>query len=294
MALNVTGLTDYVNVHKDELLVKAVADAKTLRYIDIMPNVKWKEAIPYLESEVVLQDGSHCKLTTAGTDTFSERYIETKAVAVFKDFCWKDFEKKAQNYQLMWEAGRETLPFEEKIQQANVAAIQAKVEDLVWQGDSGLSISGITEVATSEGTVVSATTSASTIAERIDAALEALPNAAYKKGINVFLSYTDFRAYIKALNSTCCANRPIQDGAVDELVYPYDSRVLIVPVEGLEGTGKIVAASKDAIVYGCDVDEDSSKAYRFWFEEKEDLFYFKVLFRAGIALRWPDEVAIEG
>ena len=293
MALNVTGLTDYVNVHKDELLVKAVADAKTLRYIDIMPNVKYKEAIPYLESEVVLQDGSQCRLTTAGTDTFSERYIETKAVAVFKDFCWKDFEKKAQNYQLMWEAGRETLPFEEKIQAANVAAIQAKVEDLVWQGDSGLSISGITEIATSEGVAASGTTTASTVAERIEAVLDAMPNSAYKKGINVFLSYTDFRAYIKGLNATCCANRPIQDGAVEELEYIYDSRVTIVPVEGLEGTGKIVGASKDAIVYGCDVDEDSSKAYRFWFEEKEDLFYLKVLFRAGMALRWPDEVVID-
>ena len=147
MALNVTSLTDYVNVHKDELLVKATADAKTLRYIDIMPNVKWKEAIPYLESQVVLQDGSVCRLTTGGSDNFSERFIETKAVAVFKDFCWKDFEKKAQNYQLLWEAGRETLPFEQKIQESNVAAIQSKVEDLVWQGDDGLGINGIIDVA---------------------------------------------------------------------------------------------------------------------------------------------------
>lgn len=291
MALNVTGLTDYVNVHRDELLVKAVADAKTLRYIDIMPNVKWKEAIPYLESEVEFQDGSNCRLSTAGTDTFSERYIETKAVAVFKDFCWKDFEKKALNYQLMWEAGRETLPFEEKIQQANVDAIQAKVEDMVWQGESTIGISGITDVAAAEATTAA---TASTIAETIENVLAGMPNAAYKKGINVFMSYTDFRSYIKELNGTCCANRPIQDGAVEDLVYLYDSRVTIVPVEGLEGTGKIVAASKDAIVYGTDVDEDSSKAYRFWFEEKEDLFYLKVLFRAGIALRWPDEVVIAG
>lgn len=287
MALNVSGLTDYVNVHRDELLVKATADAKTLRYIDILPNVKWKEAIPYLESEVVLQDGSVCRLQTAGTDTFSERFIETKAVAVFKDFCWKDFEKKAQNYQLNWEAGRETLPFEEKIQASNVAAIQAAVESLVWDGDSSLGISGITDVVTDEG--ISA--SGDTIEEKIDAALAALPHSAYKKGINVFVSYTDFREYIKGLNASCCANRPIQDGAVEELAYPYDSRVTIVPVEGLENSRAVVAASKDAIVYGTDI-EGSEGVYRFWFEEKEDIFYLKVLFRAGIALRWPDETAI--
>lgn len=290
MALNVSGLTDYVNVHRDELLVKATADAKTLRYIDIMPNVKWKEAIPYLESEVVLQDGSRCRLETGGTDTFSERYIETKAVAVFKDFCWKDFEKKAQNYQLLWEAGRETLPFEEKIQESNVAAIQEAVENLVWNGDANVGISGITDVAAAEAASAS---TASTIAETIENVLAGMPNSAYKKGINVFMSYTDFRAYIKELNGTCCANRPIQDGAVEDLVYLYDSRVTIVPVEGLEGTGKIVAASKDAIVYGTDI-EGSEGVFKFWFEDKEDLFYLKVLFRAGIALRWPDEVVIAG
>ena len=268
MALNVTSLTDYVNVHKDELLVKATADAKTLRYIDIMPNVKWKEAIPYLESQVVLQDGSVCRLTTGGSDTFSERFIETKAVAVFKDFCWKDFEKKAQNYQLLWEAGRETLPFEQKIQESNVAAIQNKVEDLVWQGDDGLGINGIIDVAAAEGTSALTATS---VSETIENVLAAMPNSAYKKGINVFMSYTDFRSYIKELNGTCCANRPIQDG--------------------LEGTNHIVAASKDAIVYGTDI-EGSEGVFKFWFEEKEDLFYLKVLFRVGIALRWPDEVAI--
>lgn len=292
MALNVTGLTDYVNVHKDELLVKAAADAKTLRYVDIMPNVKSKDAIPYLESSVEFQDGSRCKLTTGGTDVFTERYIETKAVAVFKDFCWKDFEKKAQNYQLQWEAGRETLPFEEKIQDANVAAVQEKLEDLVWQGSTALTISGFIADVTNSGVTASGTTSASTIAERIDAVLEALPNNAYKKGINVFVSYTDFRAYIKSLNATCCANRPIQDGAVEELAHPYDSRVLIVPVEGLEGTGSIVAASKDALVYGTDI-EGSEGVYKFWFDDKDDLFYLKVLFRAGTALRWPDEASID-
>ena len=288
MALNVTSLTDYVNVHKDELLVKATADAKTLRYIDIMPNVKWKEAIPYLESQVVLQDGSVCRLTTGGSDNFSERFIETKAVAVFKDFCWKDFEKKAQNYQLLWEAGRETLPFEQKIQESNVAAIQSKVEDLVWQGDDGLGINGIIDVAATEGTSALTATS---VSDTIENVLAAMPNSAYKKGINVFMSYTDFRKYIKELNGTCCANRPIQDGAVEDLVYPYDSRVTIVPVDGLEGTNHIVAASKDAIVYGTDI-EGSEGAFKFWFEDKEDLFYLKVLFRIGIALRWPDEVAI--
>ena len=42
--LSVSGLTDYVNVHKDELLVKATVGSKTMKYIDVLPDIKYKDA----------------------------------------------------------------------------------------------------------------------------------------------------------------------------------------------------------------------------------------------------------
>lgn len=289
--LNVSSLPDYINEHKDELFVKATLGSKTLDYVEIMPNVKYKDAFNYLDSEIVLQDGSICGWNPQGSDVFSQRYIETKVVEVEKEFCWKDFEKKYMNYQLLWEAGREKLPFEEKIANSNLAAIQEAVEDLVWQGDSGLSINGFI----ADAQAVSATTvnfeSGQTVSAKIDAVVAALSIAMLKKGVNIYVSYTDFRSYIQEQNGACCSNKPVLDAAAESIGYFGDSRIKIVPVIGLEGTGAIVASTPDGLVYATDV-EGSERAYRMWFDEKEEKFMLRVLFRAGTGIKMPEEVVL--
>ena len=140
--LNISGLTDYVKTHRDELFVKATAGAKTLDYVDIMTDVKWKDAIQFLDSEIVLADGSVCGFNPQGSDVFTERYIETKAVKVEKEWCAKDFEKKVQGLELKWEAGRENLPASQKLAESNMNRIQDAVERLVWRGNASLGIDG--------------------------------------------------------------------------------------------------------------------------------------------------------
>lgn len=288
--LNLKELPDYIQEHRDELFIKATLGSKTLGYVEIMPNVKYKDALNYLDSEVVLQDGSICGWNPAGEDTFSQRYIETKAVEVEKEFCWKDFEKKYMNYQLLWEAGREKLPFAEKIAQSNMNAIQDAVETLVWQGNGTLGISGFVADARAEGITVDFETG-QTVSAKIDAIIAAADARMLKKGLNVYVSPTDFRAYIQEQNGTCCANKPILDAAAESVTYFGDSRIKIVPVEGLEGADAIVAATADALVYATDV-EGSERTYRMWFDEKEEKFMFRVLFRAGTAVKFPDEVIV--
>lgn len=289
--LNITGLTDYVNVHKDELFIKATLGSKTLDYVEIMPNVKYKDALNYLDSEVVLQDGSECGWNPQGTDTFSERYIETKAVEVEKEFCWKDFEKKYMNYQLLWEAGREKLPFEEKIAQSNMNAIQEAVEDLVWNGNQTIGISGFLADIEDAGSESVEFAQGATASDKIDAVVAALPIKMLKKGVNIYMSYTDFRNYIQEQNGSCCANKPVIDAASESIKYFGDSRITLIPVLGLEGSGAVVASTPDGLVYATDV-EGSERAYRMWFDEKEEKFMFRVLFRAGTAVKHVDEVVI--
>lgn len=288
--LNINSLPDYIQEHKDELFINAVLGAKTLGIVEIMPNVKWKDALNYLDSEVVLQDGSVCGWNPQGEDTFSQRFIETKAVEVEKEFCWKDFEKKYMNYQLLWEAGREKLPFEQKIAESNMNAIQEAVEDLVWKGDDTLGISGFVADARAEGETVEFETG-STASAKIDAIVAALSFKMLKKGVNIYVSPTDFRSYIMEQNGACCNNKPVLDAAAESITYFGDSRIKIIPVLGLEGANAIVAATADALVYATDV-EGSEKTYRLWFDEKEEKFMFRVLFRAGTAIKFPDEVVL--
>lgn len=292
--LSVSGLTDYVNVHRDELLVKATAGSKTLDYVEILPSVKWKDAIPYLSSEIKLDDGSTCSWDPDGSDILSERFIETHAVKVNKEWCWKELEKKAYNYALRWEAGLEpeNLPIEAKLAESNMGKIQEAVEEMLWQGNSDAGVTGfIADIEAESGltTEVTGLTSASTAVEIVDAVVAACQaKRAIKKGYNVFMSHTLFTAYINAMNAACCNRAPI-DAASETLKYMGDSRITLIPVEGLDGQDFVAASPADGLVYGTDI-EGSENVYKVWYSEDDDMFKFRVLFRAGTALRWPDEI----
>lgn len=290
MAINVSALPEYIQENRDELFVKAIASTKTLDYIESMLGVKGKAALNYLNSTVVLADGESCGWNPQGDDTFTQKTVETKLVAVNKEFCAKQMRSKWMSYDLSLAAGRENLPFEQKIADSNVAAIKKAVEKLIWQGDTGLSIDGLLKQIKAEGSSIKVN-GGTTIIDKVGKVIAAIPAGALEKGVNVFMSYTDFRSYVEAKNAECCANMPIIDANVDELVYAGDSRIKFVPVAGLEGTNKIVAAPYDALVYATDV-EDSEGIFKMWFDEKEDKFLFKVLFTAGTAVKYADEVVL--
>ena len=179
---------------------------------------------------------------------------------------------------------------QQKIAESNMNAIQDAVEDLVWQGNATLGISGFVADARAEGVKVEFE-SGQTLTDKIDAVVAALSIEMLKKGVNIYVSYTDFRAYIQEQNGVCCSNKPVLDAASESITYFGDSRIKIIPVLGLEGTGAIVAATPDALVAATDV-EGSEKTYRMWFDEKEEKFMFRVLFRIGTALKFPDQVVI--
>ena len=290
MAINVSTLPDYIQENRDELFVKAIASTKTLDYIESMLGVKGKAALNYLNSTVVLADGESCGWNPQGDDTFTQKTVTTKLVAVNKEFCAKQMRSKWMSYDLSLAAGRENLPFEQKIADSNVAAIKKAVEKLIWQGDVTLGIDGLLKQIKAEESAVKVN-GGTTILEKIGKVIAAIPAGALEKGVNVFMSYTDFRSYVEAKNAECCGNMPVIDANVDYLVYAGDSRIKLVPVAGLEGTNKIVAAPYDALVYATDV-EDSEGIFKMWFDEKEDKFLFKVLFTAGTAVKYNDEVTL--
>lgn len=288
--LNLSALPEYIEQNKEQLFVDSTVGAKTLDYVELMLGVKHKEALNYLESEVELQAAA-CGWNPNGSDTFGQRYIEVHLVEVEKEFCYISMKEKYMNYQLRWEAGRETLPFEEKIAQSNVEAIKAAVENMIWKGNSGASVTGFLADAEAASAATVEFSSGDTTVAKIDAVVAALPAKMLAKGVNIFVSMTDFRNYVLESNGTCCANRPLLDAAAESIIYAGDSRIKIVPVLGLEDTGAIVAATGEALVYATDL-KDSETVYRMWFDEKDQKFMFRVLFAAGTAVKLPNEVVV--
>lgn len=282
-------LNDYVNVHKDELIVRASATFATLPYIDKMFGVKYQDVLPMLESSVVLKDGSSCGWDPNGADTISPIIIKDFPVVVQKTFCGKDFRKSFANYELNWKAGGVEVPFAEAFINSNLQAIADELEKLVWNGDVTIGIDGfLKQLDTTKKTLAGTTAT-----ERIDEVVKGLTDRMLKKGVNVFVSPALFRQYIAEQNAECCGNKSVIDAAVATLSYVGDSRVKIIPVSGLinETKVQIVAATADALVYATDI-ENSENEFRWFRDEKEGTENLEVLFLAGTAVRYADEAQL--
>ena len=285
-------MNEYIAREGDKLLVEASTQARSLDYVNVLLGVKHKMAIPYLSSEVVL-DEADCNWSPDGADYFGERTIEVHTVAVEKEFCWTSFKPYVTNLEMRFAAGLESMPWEEKIAKANVDATKAELEKAIWQGNSGASITGwLADAAEASATTVEFN-SGQTIVDKVDAMVAAIPVKMLNRegGVVIFMSETDFRNYILQLNSVCCANRPVQDSAVSSLLYAGDSRIRLVGVAGLEGTDKMVASTQYGLVYGTDI-EDSESRFE-WFEDKKNLtFDLRIMFNAGTAILLPTEVIV--
>ena len=297
MAINVSALSEYVNQNNGELLTKAVLGANTLNYIDIMPGVKFKDTLNYLDSTVAFSDASVCGWDPKGDDKFTQRTIEVSPIKINKEFCNKDLRKYWMNYQMLFEAGRETLPFEEKFIDNNLNAINAELEKQIWQSHTDLNglFKGLVQRITDEGgNVITKTLSDGyTAMQVVDTAYEGMTPVILQQNPAIFVSPSTFRSYVQGLNAVCCANRQMIDAASESIPYPGDSRVTVIPVNGLEGVEKtwVLAVGTPAknLVYGTDV-EGSENTFKFWYDEKEDKFLFKVLFNAGTQIKFPDQV----
>lgn len=282
-------LNEYVNVHRDELIVKASATFATLPYIDKMLGVKYHDVVPMLESSVVLKDGSACGWDPEGADTISPIVIKDFPVVVQKSFCGKDFRKSFANYELNWKAGGVEVPFAEAFINSNLQAISDELEKLVWKGNESIGIDGfLKQLDTTKKTFTGTTAT-----ERIDEVVKGLTDRMLKKGVNIFVSPALFREYIAEQNANCCANRSVIDAAVATLSYVGDSRVKIIPVSGLIDASKVqvVAATPDALVYATDI-ENSENEFRWFRDEKEGTENLEVLFLAGTAVRYADEAQL--
>lgn len=288
--VSVSALTEAIDVRRDELIVKSATSSKTAKYAYTMLGVKHKSAVPTLESEIVLQDGSVCGWDPAGSDVFGKVEVEVFAAEVEKEFCQREFENTWLNYQLRWAAGLESLPVADAIINSQLAQINLAVEKGIWQGIAAIGLTGYTaqlDALSAVTTNVSFGTG-DTMTDKIDAVVDALSQDALSNpgGVEVFLSYTDFRKYVREQNASCCANRAVIDAASEELAYLGDSRVKLIPVAGLENQGYIVAVPYQGLVYATDI-ENSENIYDFWFDRKEAKFLFRVLFMLGVAIRYP-------
>lgn len=294
MAFVVNSLPDYVNQNSKELISKSVFGAPSVRHLNLMTGVKYKDAINIVNTEAGLQARS-CGWNASGDVTFSQAIMEVGAYKVNMSLCEEDLRKKWMNSEVMTAAGAEVLPFEERITGEIVASITNQVEKLIWQADKSKQTPDLfngllTQIkASSAATDVQST--ASTTYGKVKDVYMAIPASILDKAA-IFVGVDTFRAYCQDLVTQNLFHYSADlDPEKMEVILP-GTNTRVIAVSGLNGTNAIVATDPANLFYGVDMVDDLEQ-FKLWYSEDNQEFRLAVKFNAGAAIAFPDLVVYD-
>lgn len=292
MAFVVTSLPDYVNQNSKELISKSVFGAPSVRHLNLMTGVKYKDAINIINTEVGLQERT-CGWDASGDVTFSQAIMEVGAYKVNASLCEESLRKKWMNSEVMTAAGAEVLPFEERITDEIVASITNKVEKLIWQAKkaSGDLFDGLLTQAIAASGATDVQSSASTTYGKIKDVYMAIPASILDKAA-IFVGVDTFRSYCQDLVTQNLYHYSADlDPERMEVILP-GTNTRVIAVSGLNGTNAIVASDPANLFYGVDMVDDLEQ-FKLWYSDDNQEFRLAVKFNAGTAIAFPDLVVYD-
>lgn len=300
MAFNVAGLSAYVRENNDLLLSKAILGAETLDIISIQTGVKYQDRIHLLAVSPTIQSAS-CSFSAAGDATFTQRTITAPALKVDMTFCPEDMLGKYGEWEVNHTAGRETLPFEEKLTTEITKKIARGVEDLIWGGSVALGVSGIaeyisefTDFSTKTAVGASGWASVTSVAGAYSAILAvygAIPVEVLDDAM-IFVGEGTYRTFIQNL---VAANMYHYLPEYGDRSYPLPGTTTVVrAVPGLDTvqSGKaIIAGDPKGMFWGCDL-ENGHEIFDLWYSRDNEQFRLNVKFNGGAQVAFPDQIVV--
>ena len=294
MALNVSTLSNYVEEKRLPLIAKSFLRGKTVDLIQLETGVLQDTALNLVSASVEFGDGASCGFNPTDGVALSQRILKPTFLKVNQVFCDKDLLKKWASYEVKLAAGREQLPFEEKFMEEISNAISESIEKLVWQGDSSHTNEpdGFLKILETGGSgVVSVTWSAGTTAyNKIKAVYNAIPaNIIDKDDTVIFVGEETYREFIQELVAANLYHFA-PDYRAGEYMVPGTS-IRVIAVNGLNGTGKIVAGRLSNFFYGVGA-EDDKDTFDFWYSQDNREFRLAVYFAIALQVAYPNEIVL--
>ena len=294
MALNVSTLTNYVEEKRLPLIAKSFLSGKTIDLIQLETGVLQDTALNLVSASVDFGDGATCGWNATDGVALSQRILKPTFLKVNQSFCDKSLLKKWASYEVKLAAGREQLPFEESFMAEIANAISESIEKLVWQGDSSntnepdgfLKILG----AVSSGVVSATWTAGTTAYNRIKTVYNAIPaNIIDKEDTVIFVGEETYREFIQDLVAANLYHFS-PDYKAGEYMVP-GTAIRVIAVNGLNGTGKIVAGRLSNFFYGVGA-EDDKDTFDFWYSQDNREFRLAVYFAMAVQVAYPNEIVL--
>lgn len=297
MAINVTALNNYVEEKRLPLIAKSFLRGKTIDLIQIETGVLQDTALNLVSASVKFGDGASCGWDATDGVALSQRLLKPTFLKVNQVFCDKDLLKKWASYEVKLAAGREQLPFEEKFMEEIANAISESIEKLVWQGDSAngesrIEPDGYLKLLEAGGSgVVSVTWTAGTTAyNKIKAVYNKIPaNIVDKEDTVIFVGEETYREFIQDLVAANLYHFS-PDYKAGEYMVPGTS-IRVIAVNGLNGTGKIVAGRLSNFFYGVGA-EDDKDTFDFWYSKDNREFRLAAYFAMAVQVAYPNEIVL--
>jgi hypothetical protein len=308
MALDLTGLTNYVKENEQQLATSLVFKPKTAMLIEsagnVMVGVKSSEKINIMETNAVFQAGGTCGFSSSGTTAFTQRSVAPGKIKVNESICPKAFEAKYTQKALRAGSYYDYMPFADEYSAKKIEVIGAALETALWQGDtassnaqlarfdgllkliapSGTPVTGVVVGNTSEATSITS----GNIIGLVDDVYTAIPASIVANGdVVIFVGMDTFRTYTVALKEANLFHYAAE--SVDfEIVLP-GTNVKLVAVNGLNGTDQMVATRLSNLYLGVDLLNEEERFELFYAKEADEM-RFVAEFKMGINYAFPTEV----
>ena len=298
MGLKVNAITGYVDANEKQLIGKALIGGKTAGLLNLQTGVKGSAYLNLLNADPTLQAGG-CGWNADGDSTVTRREIKTGQIKVNIPFCDKDLIGTSLQHDVKIAVGAKTLPFEEEFIGQNLKAIQKKLEETIWQGDTDAGVGHLKRfdgfIKILDGaSVVDAGDTLDVIADAkkaVEAVVQALPNEIMDRADKViFAGYDVYRAYIAQLQAANLYHYTADLVGAMEVVIP-GTDITLIGVHGLTGQKMLFGTYLENMYFGTDLEGDAEK-FLFWYSEDNSEFRLKVEFNAGVQIAYPDFVAV--
>lgn len=294
-------LPNWVETNASELITASVFEAMSTKLFSVQTGVTSEVAINLLDTTVNFGDGADCGFDNSVDQVISQRTIKPGYIKVNAEWCDKEFLDTFAHHLVKMAAGSETLPFEQWFISDIIKHVGEELEKAIWQGDTTLSNSnlsyfdGLLKIMDADvPTENKVTFTGNDTFENIWKVYEKIPSNIINDAV-IFVGRETYRNLIKDMtfNQSKIAlayNYNAEMNKAMEMILP-GTNTLVKAVNGLDGTGKIVACIPSHVFYGVDGVSDH-ETFKFWFSDDADQFRMKLAFSAGVQIARPEEIVL--
>lgn len=297
MAYNINSLSDalknYVDGSRIDILMDAVAGGDSIARMNLLTNVKSTTPLVVLDQDVELKDGKVCGFEAGSDANLTNRDIVPAYAKIQKEYCPETLLDTALNHEVLVGAGREKLPFEEKLIANLVAKTNKAVEKAVWAGAKPTDqIDGILTIVGQEvtaGTITPIQNSRTTVTDRLWDIYTNIPEELMGKG-EVVMSVANYRTFIKEMNDagTIQYNLNIEDNNAMTSVLP-GTNMTVRAITGMGTSTDILYVIWDEIYFGTDMESDRANV-KVWYSDDNQTFRTDLSFAYGVQIAFPSHI----